>query len=165
MADLPRLPKNRKEFFASSLTQHGSSGLAPGFPDTAIGVVGYFHRQPYDGTRTDLVRSRSPSDACRVGVANLLRSRIDEAIVWLKRAQAANDEHPAPRAWLAAAYGVKGETQQAFAELTAARKMSGDDRYSSIARLRSSGMRAPKVRALFEATYFAGLRRAGMPEE
>jgi adenylate cyclase len=101
----------------------------------------------------------------RVGVANLLRSRIDEAIVWLKRAQVANDQHPAPHAWLAAAYGVKGETQQAFAELTAARKMSGDDRYSSIARLRSSGMRAPKVRALFEATYFAGLRKAGMPEE
>ena len=100
----------------------------------------------------------------RVGVANLLRSRIDEAIVWLKRAQVANDEHPAPHAWLAAAYGVKGETQQAFAELTAARKMSGDDRYSSIARLRSSGMRAPKVRALFEATYFAGLRKAGMME-
>jgi len=23
----------------------------------------------------------------------------------------------------------------------------------------------PKVRALFEATYFAGLRKAGMPEE
>jgi hypothetical protein len=24
---------------------------------------------------------------------------------------------------------------------------------------------APKTRALFEATYFAGLRKAGMPEE
>ena len=23
----------------------------------------------------------------------------------------------------------------------------------------------PKIRALFEATYFAGLRKAGMPEE
>ena len=28
---------------------------------------------------------------------------------------------------------------------------------------RNSGV--PKVRALFEATYFAGLRKAGMPEE
>jgi hypothetical protein len=25
--------------------------------------------------------------------------------------------------------------------------------------------RVPKVRALFEATYFAGLRKAGMPEQ
>jgi hypothetical protein len=24
---------------------------------------------------------------------------------------------------------------------------------------------APKIRALFEATYFAGLRKAGVPEE
>jgi hypothetical protein len=41
-----------------------------------------------------------------------------------------------------------------------------DDRYSSIARLRAVGpFGGPKIRALFEATYFVGLRKAGMPEE
>jgi len=41
-----------------------------------------------------------------------------------------------------------------------------DDRFSSIARLKASGnFGVPKIRALYEATYFAGLRKAGMPEE
>ena len=43
--------------------------------------------------------------------------------------------------------------------------------FTSIARLSAVGYAGsgswgvPKVRALFEATYFAGLRKAGMPEE
>jgi hypothetical protein len=44
--------------------------------------------------------------------------------------------------------------------------MSPDDRYSSIARLRAvEHYGASKIRDLREATYFAGLRKAGMPEE
>jgi CheY-like chemotaxis protein len=43
------------------------------------------------------------------------------------------------------------------------------DRYSSIARLKAAPgdqwFRAPKLRAVAETTYFAGLRLAGMPEE
>jgi hypothetical protein len=39
-------------------------------------------------------------------------------------------------------------------------------RFSSIASLKAVGYwGVPKIRALFEATYFAGLRKAGMPEE
>jgi hypothetical protein len=30
---------------------------------------------------------------------------------------------------------------------------------------RNFGVLIPKMRALFEATYFAGLRKAGMPEQ
>ena len=45
-------------------------------------------------------------------------------------------------------------------------QLSGDRRYSRIARLQAVGdWGVPKVRALFEATFFAGLRKAGMPEE
>jgi hypothetical protein len=40
-----------------------------------------------------------------------------------------------------------------------------DDRYSSIARLSRGYFGVPTIRALFEATYFVGLRKAGMPEE
>lgn len=62
-------------------------------------------------------------------------------------------------------------TERAAAELAEARRFSGDDRYSSIARLKATGIfgsgywGVPKIRALFEATYFAGLRKAGIPEE
>jgi adenylate cyclase len=46
-----------------------------------------------------------------------------------------------------------------------ARRLCGDDRYASIAPLRSSRLRGlPKILALCEATYFVGLRKAGMPE-
>ena len=73
------------------------------------------------------------------------------------------------RAWLAAAYALRGETDRAAAELAEARRLSGDNRYSSLARLRAVGYwgvpAVPKIRALFEATYFAGLQLAGMPEE
>jgi hypothetical protein len=44
--------------------------------------------------------------------------------------------------------------------------LSGDDRYGGISRVRADGLwRAPKVRAYAEATYFAGLRKAGVLEE
>jgi hypothetical protein len=79
--------------------------------------------------------------------------------------------HPARHAQLASAYGLKGDLDRAAAELAETRRLSGDDRYSSIARLDAAGYAGtrswgvPKVRALFEATYFLGLRKAGMPEE
>ena len=72
------------------------------------------------------------------------------------------------RAWLASAYALTGETERATAELAEARRLSGDDRFASIARLRALGVYGagvPKIQALVEATYFAGLRKAGMPEE
>ena len=67
---------------------------------------------------------------------------------------------------LAAAYGLKGETERGAAELAEARRLNDDGRYSSIARVKGVGhFGVPKIRALFEATYLAGLRKAGMPEE
>jgi len=41
-----------------------------------------------------------------------------------------------------------------------------EGRYSSISRLKASEyFGLPEVRTLYEATYFDGLRKAGMPEE
>ena len=97
---------------------------------------------------------------------HLLQSRTDEAIVWLEKARSANPGLPFAHAYLASAYGLKGETERAAAELAEARRLSSDDRYSSIARLKAGRyFGVPKIRALFETTYFAGLRKAGMPEE
>ena len=97
---------------------------------------------------------------------DLLQSRTDEAIVWLDKAHNADPLHPQPHASLAAAYALKGDSERAAVELAEARRLNSDDRYSSIARLKAVGyFGVPKVRALYEATYFAGLRKAGMPEE
>ena len=102
----------------------------------------------------------------RIGTVHLLKSRTDEAILWLEKARNANPAHPQPHPWLAAAYALKGDTERAAAELAEARRLNSDDRYSSIARLKAIGyFGVPSVRALHEATYFAGLRKAGMPEE
>jgi TolB-like protein/tetratricopeptide (TPR) repeat protein len=101
-----------------------------------------------------------------IGEVHLLQSHIDEAIGWLEKARNANPAHPLIRANLASAYGLKGQTENAAEELAEARKLSSDGRFSSIARLKAAQyLGVPKVRALFEATYFAGLRQAGMPEE
>jgi TolB-like protein/class 3 adenylate cyclase/Tfp pilus assembly protein PilF len=101
----------------------------------------------------------------QIGLAHLLLSRTDQAIVWLDKARNAHPVHPQPHAWLASAYALKGDTERAAAELIEARRMSVDDRYTTLTRLRAARYwGVPKIRALFEATYFAGLRKAGMPE-
>ena len=101
----------------------------------------------------------------RIGVAHLLQSRTEEAIAWLEKARSANLARAPVHAQLASAYGLKGETERAAAELAEARRLS-DGRYSSVAHVRASEyFGVPKVRVLFEATYLAGLRKGGMPEE
>ena len=100
-----------------------------------------------------------------IGQAHLLQSRFDEAIRWFEKARGANSEHPLPYAYLASSYALKGEIGRAAAELAQARNLSSDDRYWSIARLKAVGpFGVPKIRALFEATYFIGLRKVGMSE-
>jgi adenylate cyclase len=101
-----------------------------------------------------------------IGRVHVLQSRTDDAIMWLEKARNANPVHPSPHAWLAAAYGLKDETEHAAAELAEARRLGGGSRFQSVARMRAVGYwGVPKIRALFEATYFVGLRKAGMPEE
>jgi TolB-like protein/DNA-binding winged helix-turn-helix (wHTH) protein/Tfp pilus assembly protein PilF len=102
----------------------------------------------------------------RIGLVHLLQSRTDEAILWLEKARSTNPALAPVHAQLASAYALKGETVRAAAELAEGRRLSGDDRFSSIARLKAVGyFGVPKIRALLEATYFVGLRKAGMPEE
>jgi TolB-like protein len=107
----------------------------------------------------------------RIGLVHLLQSRIAEAILWLQKARNADPALAYVRSRLASAYALNGEIECAAAELAEARKLSRDNRYSSIAQLLKTGETSsgywgvPKIRALYEATYFAGLRRAGMPEE
>ena len=99
---------------------------------------------------------------------HLLQSRIEEAIVWLEKARSAIPTDPFHHNRLAAAYALKGETERAAAELAESRRLDGGDLFSSIAHLKAhpgAWWGVPKIRALFETTFFAGLRKAGMPEE
>jgi hypothetical protein len=58
------------------------------------------------------------------------------------------------------------DIKSAKAELAQARHLSGDDRYSSITRFKSLRLLgSPRTHELAETTYFAGLRKAGVPEE
>ncbi len=83
-----------------------------------------------------------------------------------KRRADANPGLPLVHACLASAYALKGDTERAAVELAEARRLSRDGRYSSIARLKAVGyFGVPSIRALYEATYFAGLRKAGVPED
>ena len=108
-----------------------------------------------------------------IGLAHLLQSRTDEAILWLEKARSAWPAFTNTRAVLASAYALKGETERAAAELAEARRLSADHRFSDIAHLKAAGAPqsasgywgVPKVAALFEATYIAGLRKGGMPED
>src|SRR5215469_13134766 len=101
-----------------------------------------------------------------IGTVQVLKSRTDEGIYWLERAISINSELAFAHGHLAAAYALKGNTGRAAAELAEARRLSGDGRFASLARLRAArSWGVPKIRGLYETTYFVGLRKAGLPEE
>jgi TolB-like protein/DNA-binding winged helix-turn-helix (wHTH) protein len=102
----------------------------------------------------------------RLGLLHLLLSRTDEAIIWLKKARSTASSLPFLHLFLASAYGLKGESDRAGAELVEVGRLHGPGQVSSIAELRANLRQgSPKVDALFETTLFAGLRKAGLPDE
>jgi TolB-like protein/class 3 adenylate cyclase len=141
----------------SVLANLGQRKIATGSMDQGIAlqeqVIRLSPRDPFNGNRYD-----------SIGFAYLLQSRTDEAIVWLEKGCNLSPRLSLPHAHLASAYALKGDLDRASAELAEARRLRRDGRFSSIARLKAAGWE-PKVRALAEATYFVGLRKAGMPEE
>src|SRR3984893_3651248 len=95
-----------------------------------------------------------------IGQVHLLQSRIDEAILWFEKSRSVNPGRPRVHAYLASAYALQGDLDRAFTELAEARTLSSDGRYWTIARLKAvEDFGVPTVRALFEATYFVGLRK------
>jgi TolB-like protein/class 3 adenylate cyclase/Tfp pilus assembly protein PilF len=100
----------------------------------------------------------------RMGVIQLLQSQTDAAVIALEKASGENSRMPFVHAYLAAAYALKDQNKRAHAELAEAQKLS--KAYASLANVeKSSWFDDPKIRALAEATYFPGLRKAGLPEE
>jgi TolB-like protein len=144
---------------ANAYARLGSCKLNSGCVDEVIPPVEYAIRlSPRDRNLPDFY--------WLIGAAHLLRARIDEAVGWLEKSRSADTGTDRIHAALAAGYALKGETERAWVALDEARRRS--DRYSSIACLKATprhGLEAPKLRALAESTYFAGLRLAGVPEE
>jgi adenylate cyclase len=146
--------------FANAYTYLGACKLLTGSVDEVI-------RLEEQAIRLDPRNQATGGRYFYIGAVHLLRSRLDEAIMWLEKARGVYGWFHPIHAGLAAAYALKGETEQASAALGDARKRS--DRYSSITLLKVAPGRqwleAPKLRGLAEATYFEGLRKAGLPEE
>jgi tetratricopeptide (TPR) repeat protein len=116
---------------------------------------------------------RSPRDPqmgtwyAAIGMVHLLQTRIDEAVVCLEKARSNSPDKPYNHLHLAAAYGLSGDLDRAALELAEARRLDAGTLYSSIAQLKAfpgAWWGVPNIRTLYEATYFAGLRKAGMPE-
>jgi adenylate cyclase len=100
-----------------------------------------------------------------IGEVHELQARPNEAIIWFEKARATISAVPGLHSRLASAYALAGDTKRAAAELAEAHRLNAG-LFSSIAHLKASQTwGVPKVQALFEATYFAGLRKAGMPEK
>ena len=109
----------------------------------------------------------------RIGRGRLLQSRPDEAIAWFKKALLA--ARPigmlkGAHLFLASAYALKGVTELAASELAQARRFFKPDAFN-ITWLKAHMMYRPDpeppptIHALEDRTFFAGLRKAGMPEQ
>ena len=102
----------------------------------------------------------------RIGFAHLLQSRTDEAIVWCEKARNATPAHPhlphIPCLCLCSQRRHRTRRRRARRSPQAGRRRSLFQ-HRPLAGRRTWGV--PKVRALVETTYFAGLRKAGVPEE
>lgn len=103
-----------------------------------------------------------------LGQAYLLQSRIGDAVAWLEKARSAEPGLWFVHEWLAAADALNGDGAAGAAELAKSRRLSEHAWPSTIARLQdgyAKDFETPAMRAALEATFFAGLRRAGVPGE
>jgi TolB-like protein/Flp pilus assembly protein TadD len=97
----------------------------------------------------------------RIGEAHLIQSRVDQAIEWLEKARSGTPGVWYVRAWLAAAYALKGNLTFARAEIAEAKTLHGTRLGQGIAHIAERFV-APEIRERFATTILAGLRRAGL---
>jgi adenylate cyclase len=102
-----------------------------------------------------------------LGACHCFLGKIDEAVELLRKARSLAPGRWHGHIWLAAALGLRGDTDEATAEIAETLKLRPD--VNSIARLRAvlltMGWVSQQIEALREKTTYAGLRRAGFPGE
>ncbi len=111
---------------------------------------------------------RSPNMATlywELGACHLLLGHVDEAIDLFRKGRAGGPGLYFIHYWLAGALGLKGDLEEARAELAASLKLN--PKINSLAQWRQAVPWAtnPQYLALEEKTVDIGLRRAGFPEE
>jgi len=111
---------------------------------------------------------RNPNIANRywgLGACHLLLGHLDEATEFLSKARAANPRMFYVHYWLAGTLGLKGDLDEARAELAESIKLKPE--VNSLARALAlyPWNNHPQYRALAETTLDTGLRRAGFPDE
>ena len=101
-----------------------------------------------------------------IGHVHLLQSRTDEAILWLEKARSANPAHPTSSR--PSRLRLRPQRRDRTRRRRTRRSPQAEPRRSLFEHRPPEGHRTfgrAEYRALFEATYLAGLRKAGMPEE
>jgi TolB-like protein/DNA-binding winged helix-turn-helix (wHTH) protein len=129
------------------------------------------------GSRADLIPSQeqamrlSPRDPAirlwyfRIGLAHLLDNRFQEAIQWFEESRRAAPGLPLIHSYLAAAHALNGDRERATAALAEAQRLSGNGGFDSLASIKGAAFFRPTtISDMLEASYFAGLRRAGLPD-
>jgi len=102
-----------------------------------------------------------------IGLSHLFVGRTDEAMGFLRKARAQNFRIWYVRLTLAGALGLTGDLEEAHGDIAEALKLKPE--ISSIVKWRAylmtTGHASAPWQALMEKTVYAGLRRAGFPEE
>jgi adenylate cyclase len=98
-----------------------------------------------------------------LGRCHLLLGHVNEAIELLSKSRAANPRYWVTHLWLAGAFGLRGDLDEARAALAEGIRLKPE--INSMARWGAYTMINPQYSALRAKTVDIGLRRAGMPEE
>jgi len=101
----------------------------------------------------------------QLGQCHLLLGHVDEAIASLGKARTANPRLWYVHQWLAGAYGLAGDLDEAKAELAKSLRLKPDTDTMARVRAQFPQITNPSHWALFEKTVALGLRRAGFSDE
>src|SRR5262252_6871257 len=143
---------------ARAFQQLGLTLMWLGQPDTAIPQIEKAIRlNPYDPNIASYYWAPGSSD--------LVSGRIDDAATLLEKARAANPRLFFAHLWLASPLALRNELNEAKSALAASIRLRPE--INSLAQWRAEypWYSNPQFVALAEPTLYAGLRRAGLPEE
>jgi tetratricopeptide (TPR) repeat protein len=143
---------------ARALYHLGVTLMFLGYPEAGIPhIQNAVRRDPHDPNITTLYWA--------LGTCHLLLGQADEAIEFLGKARAANSRLWFPHLYLAGAFGLRGDIDEARAALAQSIKLN--PAISSLSRMRAynAWITNSDHWTLQEKTLNVGLRRAGLPDE
>ena len=162
-----RLPESQIEFEtavaldrnnARAFYQLANTLLWIGQPEAGIPYIQKAIRlNPHDPNRANFYAA--------LGMCHLVLGHVDEAIDLLRKARAENPRFWFIHFWLAGAFGLKGDLDEARTALAESLRLKPE--MNSLARRRADvpWVANPSYWALQEKSLNVGLRRAGFPDE